>query len=98
MEDLNISESFVFRFCKYEYKKDFIGSILLCPWITGNLLSDLELQIIVSQNQATALKVLLTLSMTTEVHVLAILFRLKNLSPHLKFKEIAASSLWLNFS
>ena len=45
IEDLNISESFVFRFCKYEYKKDFIGSILLCPWIMGKLLSELELQI-----------------------------------------------------
>lgn len=59
-EDLNILGKFIFRFCKYAHKKDFIGSVLLDLglWDTFQTWSS---KFIVNPNQAVALKVLLTL-------------------------------------
>lgn len=86
--DLNILGKYIFRFCKYvSYKKDLykisfflgLGETFFQTWI---------FKFIVNQNQALSLEVLLTLSMTIELYILAILLKLKNLSPCLKFKEM----------
>lgn len=87
--DLNILGKYILRFCKYvSYKKDFIQNILLFLGLGETFFQTWIFKFIVNQNQALSLEVLLTLSMTIKLHILAILLKRKNLSPCLKFKEM----------
>ena len=83
IEDLNISENCVFRFYKYEYRKEYLGSFPFCSWIIGNLLSDLEIQIHSKPKLSNYFESSFDPDMTITVLMLAVLLKLKNLSPHL---------------